>query len=121
VISRASTFLTGTHAVATNTAHSRSTCQLWLVLQQNKCACTVADTLGTWSACAECSCAPGPQTPVPGARRRVIAGARYDGQRLLWFDEAPRVLQFNKYVLSGYRAGERCVSRQALQLTGRHS
>jgi len=51
----------------------------------------------------------------------VIAGARYDGQRLLWFDEAPRVLQFNKYVLSGYRAGERCVSRQALQLTGRHS
>ncbi len=52
---------------------------------------------------------------MPGARRGPGASAHYDGQRLLWFDEAPRVLQFNKYVLSGYRAGERCVSRQALQ------
>ena len=26
--------------------------------------------------------------------------------RLFWFDELPRVLQYNKYVRSGYRAGE---------------
>ena len=27
-------------------------------------------------------------------------------QRLYWFDELPEVLQYNKYVRSGYRAGE---------------
>ena len=42
-----------------------------------------------------------------GAPRSAAPGAYSDGQRLLWFDEAPPVLQFNKYVLSGYRAGER--------------
>lgn len=41
-----------------------------------------------------------------GAPRSAAPGAYFDGQRLLWFDEAPPVLQFNKYVLSGYRAGE---------------
>jgi hypothetical protein len=33
------------------------------------------------------------------------AAVQWDGQRLYWFDEAPPVLQFNKYVRSGYRAG----------------
>ncbi|KAK9821303.1 hypothetical protein WJX81_005376 [Elliptochloris bilobata] len=50
----------------------------------------------------DCSCTAAEQGSISaGGRPR----AYYDGQRLLWFDEAPPVLQFNKYVLSGYRAG----------------
>lgn len=33
------------------------------------------------------------------------AAVQWDGQRLYWFDEAPPVLQYNKFVRSGYRAG----------------
>ena len=33
------------------------------------------------------------------------AAVQWDGRRLYWFEEAPPVLQFNKYVRSGYRAG----------------
>lgn len=33
------------------------------------------------------------------------SGRYWDGSRLYWFDEAPAVLQFNRFVRSGYRAG----------------
>ena len=36
-------------------------------------------------------------------------------KRLKWFDELPKVLQYNKYVRSGYRAGG-CLPFQALLL-----
>mmetsp|Transcript_18221 Transcript_18221/g.54829 ORF Transcript_18221/g.54829 Transcript_18221/m.54829 type:complete len:345 (-) Transcript_18221:1785-2819(-) len=36
---------------------------------------------------------------------RAKDGVEWDGSRLYWFDEAPPVLQFNKFVHSGYRAG----------------
>lgn len=55
----------------------------------------------------DCGCTSRPQATKSGAPRSAAPGAYLDGQRLLWFDEAPPVLQFNKYVLSGYRAGER--------------
>ena len=51
----------------------------------------------------DCTTAESKTRAAGGARGR--SRAYYDGERLLWFDEAPPVLQYNKYVLSGYRAG----------------
>lgn len=43
------------------------------------------------------------QTPHTNAFCNVSSAER---NRLLWWDEAPAVLQFNPYVKSGYRAGQ---------------
>lgn len=35
----------------------------------------------------------------------IKCGVQWDASRLYWFEEAPPVLQFNRFVRSGYRAG----------------
>ena len=70
------------------------------------CACMGGTTLSNPRPAGldnECTTAES-DTRAAGATRGR-SRAYFDGQRLLWFDEAPPVLQYNKYVLSGYRAG----------------
>lgn len=56
----------------------------------------------------------GPPRPLKH-EERCKSGLRSScSQRLYWFDELPEVLQYNKYVRSGYRAREAILSPASL-------
>ena len=51
----------------------------------------------------------------------LLNGSSHDepaasSRRLVWYDELPAVLQYNRYVRSGYRAGVHCCMRCAFCL-----
>lgn len=69
------------------------------------CAYVGGTLSNPWPAGLDSECTSAENNTCAAGATRGRSRAYFDGQRLLWFDEAPPVLQYNKYVLSGYRAG----------------